>query len=418
MRTERRPIHEAPDIARGGGAEGRGAGRRAQLLAFVTDEESEAALRGGLNLPPGQLQVRRGDAMVAAAMLEREPAPETLLVDISGLSDPVGALEALAHVCTPDVGVIVIGERTDIGFYRQLTRDLMIAEYLAKPITRDLAARLVAPHLLRDAGQVAAARRSGQVVAVCGVRGGCGATTVAVNLALQMADVARGHVALLDLHLRGGTAGLMLGVQASTGLRVALEDPERVDSLFLDRVVIPIEERLRLIAADEPLESAPAPTEEGVRRLVEMLQQRFNQVVIDMPMPPGKAERAALDMARHVVLVMSPDVPGIRDAIAARKLLPAEGALRAMTVLNRAGLPGGLTLKLVEQGLGAAPDLVIPDLPQLLPRAANLGQPALRQSVQLRRALAPLTREITAVRAPAEGAGSWLARLLARWRAA
>lgn len=416
MRTEPRPVREAPDISRGG--EARGATQRTHLLAFVTDEESEAALRGGLKLPPGQLQVRRGDAVVAASMLEREPTPETLLVDVTGLADPIGALEALAHVCTPDVGVIVIGEQTDIGFYRQLTRDLMIAEYLAKPITRDLAARLVPLHLQRDAGHVARASRTGQVVAVCGVRGGCGATTVAVNLALQMAEAARGHVALLDLHLRGGTAGLMLGVQPSTGLRVALEDPERVDSLFLDRVVIPVEDRLRLIAADEPLESHPAPTEEGVRRLVEMLQRRFNQVVVDMPMPPGKAERAALDMARHVALVMSPDVAGIRDAIAARKLLTAEGALRAMTVLNRAGQPGALTLKLVEEGLGAAPDVVIPDLPQLLPRAANLGQPALRQSAQLRRALAPLTREITAVRAAPEGAGTWLARLLGRWRAA
>lgn len=391
---------------------------RPGLLAFLGDEDSEAALRGGLGDAIGQAQIRRGDALAAARTLEREATPGTLLVDISGLADPIGALEALAGVCTPDVRVLVVGERNDIGFYRQLTRELAIAEYICKPLTRDAVARLFAPHLRDGSGEAEAASRGGHIVAVCGVRGGVGATSVAVNLALQLADTGRGHVALLDLHLRGGAAGLMLGVRASTGLRIALEDPDRVDTLFLDRVAIPIEERVRLIAAEEPLESAPQPSEEGVRALLVALQRRFNQIVIDMPMPPGPAERVALGLARHLVLVMGPDVAGIRDAVAARKLIAAGGNARVMTVLNRAGQPGGLKAKLVEEGLGAAPDIIIPDLPHHMPRAANLGQPALRACAPLRRALAPLTQEIAAVRSAPMIGGSFLSRLFRKRGAA
>jgi pilus assembly protein CpaE len=411
MRTDMAVPREAPDGRRGTVAVAASPGRQAGFLAFVTDDDSEAALRGGLVEIGGPFQIRRGDAATAARVLEREPTPDVLLVDVTALPDPIGALERLAGVCTPEVRVLAVGEQTDISFYRQLTRELGILEYLHKPLTRDTVARLFGTHLRGERSEAETAARGGQIVAVCGVRGGCGATTVAVNLALQLAQTGRGHVALLDLHLRGGTAGLLLGLRSGSGLRVALEEPERVDDLFLERVGVPVEDRVRLIAAEEAMDAMPQPTVEGVQRLLAMLQRRFNQVVIDMPMPPGPAERVAIDLARHRVLVLGPDVAGIRDAIAVRKLLGIGGASRVMTVLNRVGLPGGLKLKLVEEGLGASPEASIPDLPRHLPRAANLGRPALAESAALRRALAPLTQEISAVRSAAP-TGGFLARLL------
>ncbi|PZW48411.1 pilus assembly protein CpaE [Humitalea rosea] len=393
-------LREAPDAPRGA-TPGLPLGDRPGFLAFVADEASETALRGGLPKLLGDVQIRRGDARVAARVLEREPTPGVLLVDISGIADPLQALEALAAVCTPDVRVLAIGDQADIGFYRRLTRDLGVAEYLHKPLTRDMVARLFGPQLAGEAAAAAAEAlsRGSHVVAVCGARGGCGATTIAVNLAVQLSESSRGHVALLDLHLRGGTAGLMLGVRPGTGLRVALEEPDRVDALFLDRVGIPIDDRLRLIAADEPMDSMPKPSEVGVQRVLEMLRHRFNFVVLDLPMPPTPAGMIALAAARHCVLVLGPDIAGIRDTLALRKLVNTGGSSRATIVLNRAGLPGGLKLKLVEEGLGMAPDVVIPDLPRHLPRAANLGRPAVRETPALRRAMEPLMQEIAAVAA-------------------
>ncbi|MDI3307786.1 MAG: hypothetical protein QJR07_11860 [Acetobacteraceae bacterium] len=412
MGAEARLAREAPDTGRGAAVL---AGDRPAFLAFVEDEATEAAVRGGLAEMAGGLQLRRGGVRTATKALEREATPRVLLVDVSGVEDPVAALEDLAAVCTPDVQVLVVGEQSDIALYRQLTRELGVTEYLHKPVTRDAVAQFFGPHV---AGGTAAAgaeasSRGGRVIAVCGVRGGCGATTIAVNLALQLADVSHGHVALLDLHLRGGTTGMMLGVRPGTGLRVALEEPERVDSLFIDRTAIPIEERLRLLAAEEPFDSIPRPSEEGMQRLLTLLRQRFNYVVVDMPMPPGPAEHVALAAARLRVMVLGPDVAGIRDVVAARKLLAAGSTPRVMTVLNRAGMPGTLKTKLVQEGLGAPPDVVIPDLPRELPRAANLGRPALRESGALRRALAPLTQEIAAVRTQ-ERRPSLLGRLLGR----
>jgi pilus assembly protein CpaE len=387
-------------------------GDRPGFVAFVADEATETALRGALTQLPDGMQIRRGNIRTAAKALEREPTPIVLLVDIAGIEDPIAALDDLAAVCTPDVKVLVVGDREDIGFYRDLTRDMGIAEYACKPLTRDTVASLFGPHLA-GAEADSQSNRGGRVVAVCGVRGGVGATTVAVNLALQLAATSRGHVALLDLHLRGGTAAMMLGARPSAGLRVALEEPGRVDALFLDRVATTVEDRVRLIAAEEPLEAEVKETAEGAKRLIELLRQRFNHIIVDLPVPPGPAERQTLAMARQVVLVLSPDVAGVRDAVAARKFGVA-GAGGSITVLNRSGMPGALKPKMVAEGLGAEPDVVIPDLPRQLPRAANLGRPALRESSAFRRALAPLTQEISGVQA--ERGASLLGRLFGKER--
>ncbi|MCO6419229.1 hypothetical protein JYK14_24145 [Siccirubricoccus sp. KC 17139] len=416
MRVEVMVPREATDLSRG--AEPM-TGDRPGVIAFLNDEASETAVRNGLAERTAGLLLRRGGIRAAIKALEREPTPRVLLVDVSGVPDVVAALEQLAAVCTPDVQVLAVGETADIGFYRQLTRELGIAEYLYKPLTRDSVARIFGPYLARQAaGGAEVSNRSGRVVAVYGARGGCGATTIAVNLALQLAEVSHGHVALLDLHLRGGTTGMMLGVRPGAGLRVALEEPDRVDALFLDRACIPVGGRLRLLAAEEPLESLPRPTEEGMKRVLALLCQRFNHVVVDLPMPPGPAERALLAAARQRIVVLGPDVASIRDTIAARKFAAIGAAPSIITVLNRAGAPGTLKTKLIEEGLGEAPDVIIPDLPKELPRAANLGRAALHESAALRRALAPLTQEVSAVRAQPGGRASLLARLLGRGGAA
>ena len=131
---------------------------------------------------------------------------------------------------------------------------------------------------------------------------------------------------------------------------------------------------------------------------MELLRQRFNVIVVDLPTPPSPAERQALLLARHVLVVLGPDVGSLRDAEQVRRMVTAQiGAGRTMMVLNRATAPGALKPGLVQEGLGAKPDVVIPDLPKQLPRAANLGRPALPGSAALRRALAPLTQEISGV---------------------
>ncbi|HLB96556.1 MAG TPA: P-loop NTPase, partial [Acetobacteraceae bacterium] len=261
-------------------------------------------------------------------------------------------------------------------------------------------------------GAEPAAGRGGHVVAVCGARGGVGATTVAVSLALELADIAKAHVALLDLHLQGGTAALMLSGRPGPGLRIALEDSERADSLFLERTAIAVEPRLRLIAAEEPLGAILQVSSGGVARVLDLLQRKFNYVVVDLPMPVPQEMNWAVVMARQVVVVMGPDVGSLRDAQAIRQfVIGTTGSDRVVTVLNRNDAKGGLAASLIERGLGGKPDAVIPDLGRRMIEAVSLGVPALRRVPALGRHMAGLVREITGLGAAAAPT-SWLRRML------
>lgn len=372
---------------------------RTPFLAFVADEPSEAALRGGLIEVLNEPVVRRGDIRAAIRFLEKEAPPRVVLVDVAGAESPQEELERLAQVCSPDVKVLVIGERADIGFYRDLVMGLGVTDYLAKPLTRDSVERTFVPHI---AGLNAdfARDRGGQIIAVMGARGGAGATTVAVNLAAHLSAATHAHVAVLDLHLWNGATALMFDAKIGSGLRVALEEPERVDGLFLDRASVEVGERLRLIATEEVVHAEVAPRAEAVAGLLNLLRLKFNYVVIDLPLPPTQATRQVLTRSRHRVVVLGPDIVSIRNTIALRQLCTQLGVPRIITVLNRLGAPGTLKVEMVRSGIDGMPDVSIPDLSRQLPRSVNLGKVALHSTPALKKALAPLGTEISGVGAP------------------
>ncbi|MET4327178.1 pilus assembly protein CpaE [Bradyrhizobium sp. i1.15.2] len=384
---------------------------RNRIVGFVNDELSAAALRKGLE--GANLSIRRGTIRNAIRMLETDTDLFALVVDISGVDDPFTELERLAGVCPPDVRVAVIGDNREITFYRELL-ELGLTEYLPRPLTRDMVLDKLRPKLL---GDVAANHidRGGHVVSICGAQGGAGATSIAINLALQLAETTKAKVALLDLHLQGGEAAVMLGVRPGPGLRIALENPMRADTLFLERAAIEVNERVCLVSADEDLDAQLEISEAGIRHVLGLLRQRFNYIVVDVPVPFPPSIYPVIKLSRHVMVLLESEVTGLRNAHALRAaVINIAGKDRVFTLLNRAGRPGGLPRAAVVKALGAEPDIVIPDLGKGMTEALNLGIPALKHVRKLRRHLAPIVREISGV--AAERSGWWRRVLTAHLR--
>ena len=388
---------------------------RPPLIAWLGDAASEQVLREAL-LEGGaeRVDVRRGSIAEATRQLGRSASPLVLIVDITGRDQPLTALEELALVCEPDTRVLVVGDREDIGFYRTLTQGLSVSEYLFKPLTRELLARVFLPHVgIKPPAEPIL--RGGRVVVVTGARGGVGTTTIATNLAVHLADGRRAHVALVDLDPFTGSTALMLGLSASPGLRTVLETPAKVDLLYLERAAQSYGERLRVFAAEEKLSESLAATEDGVDHLIGLLRQRFNYIVIDAPSGYAPMVRRAFTHAHQRVLVMAPDLANARDLLRLHALpsAPAQ-ARRGVVVLNQAGRPGALNRKQVETALELKPDIVVPFLPKLLPATLNLGEPAVRKPGPFRKALAGLAQEVAGVRI--EDPPPARRFFLARWR--
>jgi pilus assembly protein CpaE len=395
---------------------------RPRVIAFVGDQETETALREGLQeaVPQG-FEIRRGTVRVAMAALHKMPTPHTLIVDVSGEDQPLSALSELSDVVEPDVRVLVIGDREDLNFYRQLTRGLGVLEYLYQPLMRDMVARHFGPLILHRTPQTEGVQ-GGRVVVVTGARGGTGASTIAANLAWHFGVEARRHTVLLDADLHCGTAAMLLGAKTGPGLRTALEAPERIDELFVERAAQPVSKRLHVLAGEEKLTETINYSPNAATRLLEALRRRYNFVVIDVPYSALPLHRELMMMAHQRVLVMDPTLASVRDAL--RLMALPNGPMqprRSVLVLNRDALPGGLNQRELQEGLKMRPDIVIPDMPKVVGHAASMGEAAVMVPGKFRTAMLLLAREVAFVRlldsgtpdgGPTTAGGGRLRRLL------
>lgn len=368
---------------------------RSVCIAFVNDGATEAALQSGLaDVLPGGIEARRGGIRGAIMALQKMPTPRVLIVDVGGEDSPLAALEELSHVVEPHVCVLVVGDLTSLDFYREVTRGVGAMEYLSKPLSREIVARLFGPLALGRAPTGEAAL-GGRLITVTGTRGGVGASTVAVNLAWYFGVSSRRHTVLLDPDLHQGTASFLLNVEPGRGLRTALQTPERIDSLLAERAAQPVTDRLHVLSGQEPFDVEPDHAPEAAVKLLDALRRRYNFIVGDVPFRPLPLHRDLLNLAHRRVLVMEPTLASIRDSLRMLALRPGPAQTRrAVLVLNRLGLPGGLTRRQVEDALKMKVDVTIPDLPKQVGAAATLGKPAAEARGAFRDSILALSRQV------------------------
>ncbi len=368
---------------------------RLTVLAFLADTQTEQVLRDGLgDIVANGIDIRRGTVRTAINAMSKLQTPEVLIVDISGEDQPLHALGELSDVVEPGVRVLVIGDTDDVDFYRHITRGMGVMEYIFKPITREAVARHFAPLITRKAVGSDAAR-GGRVIALMGARGGVGATTIAGNLAWYLGVIAKRHTVFLESDLHMGSGALLLGGKTGPGLRMALETPDRIDPLFVERAAQPVAERLHVLASEEKLQEPLNYAKGAAQRLIETLRVRYNFIIMDVPFLPMPANRELLEYAHHRVIIMDPSLASVRDTLRLLGLPNGPWQPQSPTiVLNRQGRPGGLTRKQIEDALKVKIDVVIPDLPKQLNESASFGEPAVTQRGPLRQAIIDLSREV------------------------
>src|SRR5690606_17403563 len=131
------------------------------------------------------------------------------------------------------------------------------------------------------------------LIGVIGARGGVGTTTIATNLAAIFAENYSRTTGLVDLDPYFGSVALSLDLEPGRGMRDALEKPDRIDGLFLDRVMIKPSPNLSILSAEEPLQEAITSQPTSGHMLFAALMEKFNVVVADMP-------RQMNPLTRHV----------------------------------------------------------------------------------------------------------------------
>ncbi len=364
----------------------------ASALVFVRDRDSEGLIRQCLSdLGIVSAEFINGEIQESIAALGKRASPRLLITDISGVDDPISRVSALADVCEPGVGVVAIGDNNDITLYRSL-KQAGIIEYFFKPLVRDLVSRTCKGILTGNIDQRAS--RTGKLVFVLSVRRGAGATTIAVNSAWHLAEARQRRVLLLDLDLQFGNSALQLDLAPSHALRDALEHPERVDELFLERGVVHVSERLDVLAALEPLKEGMVPDEEAVLSLLGNLLHRYRFVFIDLPTTLAPRLLRALALPSTCLLVSTSSLVSARDVVRwLEQIGPNTPERSTIHILNKSGGYGGLPDAEFVRAIGREPDVKIPYSREVA-QASTLGIAAMQKVSALQHGLAPVFRRL------------------------
>ncbi|MEM7504563.1 MAG: AAA family ATPase [Pseudomonadota bacterium] len=350
--------------------------QREQFLAFCADPETYAVVDqvvGEMMLQ--NASIREGGVREAVKYLGEHRSPGLLLIDLSNSELPLSDVNSLADVCEPGVTVVALGEHNDCVMFRDLLAH-GVADYLVKPVTPALLQKSLTS-ATEQSGALKSNSRLGKLVAVTGTRGGVGTTMVATSVAWLVAQERRRKVALVDLDLQFGTVALSLDLEPSHGLREALENPNRIDSLFMDRVLVQHSERLHVLSAEESPDEPLLLDFNALELLIAELRNKFHYVLVDLPRTANPCSQQILQSATDLVLVSDFSLAGMRDTMRMTGLMPTtNAACNALLIANRSGehKQGEMPRAEFEKGVGRKLDLVLPFDSRTVAAATNFGQ--------------------------------------------
>jgi pilus assembly protein CpaE len=357
-----------------------GMGERDSFAAFVSDEATMEVVRttvSNLNMPHEKCNM--GGLRNAVQTLSVSASPQILLVDLSECGDPLSDINALAEVCEPGTVVIAVGQINDVRLYRDLTAS-GLQDYLLKPLSEEA----LRDSLLQAQSVLSAPRQSADasvtrnhiISAIVGTRGGVGASTIATSLAWLFSAEHKLPTALLDLDVHFGTGALTMDLEPGRGLSDAIENPSRIDGLFIERAMVRANDNLSVLSSEAPIHSPLMTDGSAFVQLEEEFRQAFDMTVVDLPRNMLINFPHVLADADVFVLATELTLSGARDAIRILSWVATNAShMKPIVVANRVTSGAGEISKAdFEASIERKIDFIMPMDVKTATQAAKVGQ--------------------------------------------
>lgn len=346
-----------------------------------------AGIAADRRLARAEITVEPGGIDAAITRFGAQASPNLLILDTQ-MHGPamLRALDRLAQVIEEGTKVVIIGAVNDIGLFRELM-SRGVSEYIVPPLQPiDLIRTICGLYVNPDKPF------AGRIIAVIGARGGIGASTIAHNVAWSIAERLESGATLLDLDLSFGTAALDFNQDPQQSIADALEAPDRVDDVFLERVTTKQTQRLQMLTAPATVDKVFELDPQAYELVIERVRRTSPYVVLDLPHTWNSWIKQTLLTADDAIIVAGPDLASLRNTKNIIDLLKATRPYDSppTVVLSMVGVPKRPEIPFKDfcEALGATPVASIPFDPQLFGMAANNGQMIGEVAAQSKTALA------------------------------
>ena len=319
------------------------------------------------------VSVQMGGAAAAVAHYQESPTPNLIILE-SNLPhhDMLSELDELSHSCDAGTKVLVIGHVNDVVLYRELLKR-GVSEYLVAPVSP-----VELMESLSNLYNNPSSDPVGHVFAFVGAKGGVGSSTICHNVAWTLSEVLRASVIIADLDLAFGTTGLDFNQDPIQGIADALQSPDRLDEVLLDRLLTKCSEHLSIFAAPVVLDRDYEISPDACESVIDVVRQNVPYVAVDLPHSWSVWTKRVLLQADEIVITAAPDLANLRNAKNIVDLMKSTRKNDATPhlVLNMANMPKRpeITAKEFETALGLKALAVIDFDSEGFGQAANNGQ--------------------------------------------
>ncbi|WP_064681523.1 AAA family ATPase [Rhizobium bangladeshense] len=349
---------------------------RISVHAFCESEALQQVMERCANdrrMAKVSLRITSGGIAAAANMFSGAPTPNLIILETkANVGSLLAELAPLAAVCDPTTKVVIVGYYNDIGLYRELIRN-GISEYMVQPVAMpDILAAMASIFVDPEAEPL------GRSIAFIGSKGGTGASTIAHNCAFGISNLFSTETILADLDLPYGTANIDFDQDPAQGIAEAVFAPERLDEVFLDRLLTKCSEHLSLLAAPSLLDRAYDFDGQAFQPVLDVLQRSAPVTVLDVPHAWSEWTRSVLASVDEVVIAAVPDLANLRNTKnmldALRKMRPNDKPPHL--ILNQVGMPKRPEISPSDfcEPLEIDPIAIIPFDINLFGNAANSGR--------------------------------------------
>ncbi|MDA1013380.1 MAG: AAA family ATPase [Planctomycetota bacterium] len=315
-----------------------------------------------------------------------QASPDIALISLD--ANPEAGLALISQISSelPNCHILVISSSQEGSLILQAMRN-GAREFLSCPLNLEdfLAALDRIQHTSSTArggdGQV----RSNQVITICGVGGGVGCTSLAINLACSLAQHEHNSVAIMDLDLALGDADVWLDIIPDYTIRDVAENISRLDYSLLKRSLTRHECGAFLLPRPVQLDDAHLITAEELRRVIALLKATFTHLVIDTSKAYGPLDYTAMEAADDILLVTQLDLPCLRNVVRLIQHFDMQESLaeKVKIIVNRIGLEDAqISMTKALETIGREVFAKLPNDYATMVQSRNNGEPLLMQSAK------------------------------------
>jgi pilus assembly protein CpaE len=335
----------------------------------VTADIRTSLSRHGFECPAGHTVTLEDVAHRASRLV-----PDLLLLALSGNSQ-VG-LEAVREIRgnMPGAYLLAVGPAVDAQLILKTLQEGADEFLDEEQLEAELAGSLVRFKSKGALRQIP--EQTGRVISVLAPSGGSGASTVAVNVSIALAEKHRG-CALIDLKLAAGDLASMLNLKPAYTLADLCDHLERLDQSMFDQFFVRHKAGVSLLAAPHEFSDISRVTSKGIRRTFSLARVRFPYIVADLQNVIDSEQVEALWQSDVILFVLRLDYTAVRNARRALDNLEhlGIGLERVQIAVNGYWQRKQLTVGQAEQALGMKVSHFVPYDPAAVNQAINQGVP-------------------------------------------